>query len=94
LAHLARFIIADLTEAKSIPQELQRIVPDLPTVPVQPILQASTEEYGMFEHFKRYPWVLETYRYESLEEVITALTEKVITPAELKAKELVGPMRR
>jgi uncharacterized protein YjbI with pentapeptide repeats len=94
LAHMARFIIADLTEAKSIPQALQRIVPDLPSVPVQPVLQGSAEEYGMFEHFKHYPWVLETYRYESLDEVIAALTEKVIAPAELKAKELVGPMRR
>jgi hypothetical protein len=94
LAHMARFIIADLTDAKSIPQELERIVPDLPSVPVQPILQASAGEYGMFEHFKRYPWVLETYPYESPEEVIAALPEKVIAPAEVKAKELVGPMRR
>jgi uncharacterized protein YjbI with pentapeptide repeats len=94
LAHLARFIIADLTEAKSLPQELQRIIPDLPSVPVQPLLHASASEYGMFEHFKQYPWVLETYRYESLEEVIASLPEKVIAPAEVKAKELLGPMRR
>jgi uncharacterized protein YjbI with pentapeptide repeats len=94
LAHMARFIIADLTEAKSIPQELERIIPDLPSVPVQPVLQVSAEEYSMFEHFKRYPWVLETFQYKSLEEVIATLTEKVIAPAELKAEELVGPMRR
>jgi hypothetical protein len=94
LAHMARFIIADLTEAKSIPQELQRIVPDLPSVPVQPVLQASAEEYSMFEHFKRFPWVLETYRYQDLEEVIASLPEKVIAPAELKANELLGSMRR
>ena len=94
LAHMTRFIIADLTEAKSIPQELQRIVPDLPSVPVQPVLQASAEEYSMFEHFRRYPWVLETYRYQNLEEVIASLTEKVIAPAELKAHELLGSMRR
>jgi hypothetical protein len=94
LAHLARFIIADLTEAKSIPQELQQIVPDLPTVPVQPVLQASAQEYSMFEHFKHYPWVLATYRYRSLEEVIASLAEKVIAPAELKANELSGKVRR
>jgi len=94
LAHMVRFIIADLTEVKSIPQELERIIPHLPSVPVQPVLQASAEEYSMFEHFKRYPWVLETYQYKSLEEVIATLTEKVIAPAELKAKELIGPMRR
>jgi hypothetical protein len=47
----------------------------------------------MFEHFKRYPWVLEMYQYESLEEIIAALPEKIIVPAEVKAKELVGPGR-
>jgi hypothetical protein len=94
LAHMARFIIADLTQAKSLPQELQRIVPDLPSVPVQPILQASAKEYGMFPDFKSYPWVLETYPYKSLKEITTALTEKVIAPAERKAQELVGPMRQ
>jgi hypothetical protein len=94
LAHMARFIIADITEAKSIPQELERIVPGLPSVPVQPLLHISGSEYGMFEHFKRYPWVLELYQYESLQEVIAVLPDKVIAPAELKAKELVGPVRR
>ena len=88
LAHMARFIIADLTEAKSIPQELQAIVPNLPSVPVQPLLLASDYEYGMFEHFKRYPWVLEVYRYDDTNEALTSLEAKVISPAEAKAREL------
>jgi hypothetical protein len=48
----------------------------------------------MFPDFKSYPWVLETYRYKSLKGVITALSGKAITPAELKAHELVGPMKQ
>jgi uncharacterized protein YjbI with pentapeptide repeats len=88
LAHMARFIIADITEAKSIPQELQAIVPNLPSVPVQPLLLKSDREYGMFEHIRRYPWVLGTYYYDNLNELLASVEEKVISPAEAKVREL------
>jgi hypothetical protein len=87
LAHMARFVIADITDAKSIPQELMAIVPALPSVPVQPLLLASQREYGMFEHFKRFPWMLEPYLYEDQNGLLAAITDKVIGPAEKKAKE-------
>ena len=87
LAHMARFVIADITDAKSIPQELMAIVPTLPSVPVQPLLLASQQEYGMFEHFKRFAWVLEPFLYEDQSRLLAAITDKVIGPAEAKVKE-------
>jgi len=87
---MAKFVIADITDANSIPQELMAIVPNLPSVPVQPLLLASQREYGMFEHFRRYPWVLEPFLYKDQDGLLAALTDKVIGPAEAKAKEESG----
>ena len=88
LARMARFVVADITDAKSIPQELAVIVSDLPSVPVQPLLLEGSAEYSMFEHFKRYPWVLETYTYPSSERLIADLGERVIGPAEKYARSV------
>jgi uncharacterized protein YjbI with pentapeptide repeats len=90
LAHLARFVIADLTDPRSVPQELTRIIPMLPSLPIQPIIQASQEPWSMFSDLRRYPWVLEPYHYESIESLLAALETRVVAPAESKAKELTG----
>jgi len=87
LAGMARFIIADITDPKSIPQELASIVPNLPSVPVQPLLQTGYESWGMYDHINRYHWVLPLVLYENQEALLTELEPKVIVPAEAKAKE-------
>lgn len=94
LAAMAKFVIADITDAKSIPQELMAIVPNLPSVAVQPLLLASQKEYGMFERFKRFPWVLETVLYQDQETLLHSLESTVILPAEQKAKELLATLSK
>ena len=90
LAHLARFIIADITDPRSIPQELQAIVPDL-AVPVQPIIARPQQPWGMFVDFpKKYHWVLEAHEYTDLSDLLGDLQAKVIAPAEAKAKQLAA----
>jgi uncharacterized protein YjbI with pentapeptide repeats len=84
LAHMARFVIADLTDARSVLQELQAVVPTNPSVPVQPLILDTQEEPGMFDFFRLYDWVLEPYRYSDPTGLLAALTDRVIAPAELR----------
>ena len=85
---MARFVIADLSDAKSILQELRGVVPDLPSVPVQPLILASQDEPGMFDFFRRYHWVLTPYQYATQEHLLTNLDACVVAPAEAKARDL------
>ena len=90
LAHLARFIIADVTDPSCIPYELATVVPTTP-VPVQPILLSSSSEFAMFQDLRqRYHWVLTTHCYTDQEQLLADLGDKVIRPAELKVLELRG----
>jgi hypothetical protein len=54
------------------------------------LLHVSGAEYGMFEHFTRYPWVLPIYRYAEVENLLMSLQEEIIDPAEKKAIQLRG----
>ena len=79
---------ADISDAKSVLQELQAIVPELPSVPVQPVIIASQEEPRMFDFYKYFPWFLPVHRYETPAQLLTELSGRVIEPSEAKALEL------
>lgn len=88
LAQMSRFVIADITDAKSIPQELSYIIPTNPSLPIAAIIAKKFEAYSMYEHFERYPWVLPLYKYKSQKQLLSVIKEKIIDPAERKVEEL------
>jgi uncharacterized protein YjbI with pentapeptide repeats len=90
-ARMARFVIADISDAKSVLQELRGIVPDLSSVPVQPVIIASQEEPGMFDFYRTYPWFLPVHRYDTPAQLLSELTDRVIKPSEDKVLEIRGP---
>jgi hypothetical protein len=87
LARMARFVIADISDAKSILQELRAIVPELPNVPVQPVIIASQDEPGMFDHYRNFRSFLPVYRYDTPAQLLSELSTRVIEAAEAKVIE-------
>lgn len=81
LAHLSRFVIADLTEPKSILQELTTILHELPTLPVQLIIHQTAEMPPMGDSFLVLPSVLDPYVYSTKQQLIADLPAKVVDPA-------------
>lgn len=79
MANLAKFVIADITEAKSIPQELSHIIPMLPSVPVQPILLGSDIGYEMFDHWRGFKSVLPVFKYKNEQDLLSRLDSELIT---------------
>jgi len=88
LALLSKFIIADITEPKSIPQELSQIIPHMTSLPVQPIILNGHTEYGMFEHFQRYPWVLDVIEYKDDDDIKANVLDLIVNSCESKIIEL------
>jgi hypothetical protein len=82
LARMSRFVIADISDAKSVLQELRAIVPELPSVPVQPVITAAQEEPGMFDFFRNFRSFLKVHHYNNKQQLIADLGERVIDPAE------------
>lgn len=98
LAGLSRFIIADITKPKSVPLELETIVPNY-MIPLMPIIKEGEQPFSMFQDLwkKHRDWVLEPLVYENVKSLVSVLDQAVIKPANRrlvtlrarKAEELV-----
>jgi len=89
LANMARFVIADITDAKVILQELDCIVKNHPSVPVQPILLKGYPKNVIIEDFKKYRSFLKVYEYKEPDCILSSLPNKIIAPAEAKIRKLI-----
>ena len=89
LAGLSKFVIADITNPKSTPLELQATVPEI-MVPFRPIIEEGEQPFAMLQdlwinHPDR---VFEPIYYSSVDALIASLDEKIIQPAEARVVEL------
>ena len=90
LAGLSRFIIADITNPRSNPLELQATVPDY-MVPLVPIIAEREEPFPMFKDlWIKYNWVLDPLEYPDGQALLKVLDAAIIAPALKKHAELLA----
>lgn len=88
LAGLSYFVIADVTNPKSSPLELQATVPDY-QIPFVPIIQEGEEPFAMMQDLqKKYDWVLKTVSYDSMKTLKEILKPLIIERAMEKRQKL------
>jgi hypothetical protein len=88
LAGLARFVIADITDATEVRVELHNVVRDFASLPIQPILLRGKPVFVSMPSLRSFPWLLPTFEYESVEHLLANLDKCVVGPAEAKVLEL------
>jgi uncharacterized protein YjbI with pentapeptide repeats len=89
LAGLSLFVIADVTNPKSAPLELQATVPDY-QIPFVPIIQKGEKQFSMFSDLKgKYDWVLDLLEYPSAEKLLSVFKRAIIDRAWKKHKQLL-----
>jgi hypothetical protein len=90
LAGLSRFVIADITNPRSAPLELQATVPEF-MIPFVPILEKGEEPFAMFKDLwvKHRAWVLDPIRYPSVDRLVEVMDAEIVKPAEIRFAELL-----
>lgn len=90
LAGMSRFIIADITNPKSSPLELQATMPDY-MIPFVPIIHEDEEPFAMFRDLKQKygDWVLDVLKYDSADNLLKVMDKAVVAPALKMADKLL-----
>ena len=90
LAHISRFVVADVTDPRIVIEEIPHIVHNV-AVPVKPLLLDRSENHELvtLRNLRvNHRSLLKTYEYKNLEHLLTNFKTEVIDPSEQKAEEL------
>ncbi len=87
LARISKFIIADLTDAKSVQQEIAAIAPHI-AVPIAPIVHGNKKVFSMFRDYWKYEWILSEFRYDNVDHLIANFENQIMAKAIRKAESL------
>jgi hypothetical protein len=90
LARISRFVIADISDPRSIPHELAITVPFLRSTPFLLIREKGSQGYSMVSDLLAYPWVIEPYEYLSMKSLKNFLPEIIAPAIELAEKYRSG----
>jgi uncharacterized protein YjbI with pentapeptide repeats len=77
LASLCKFIVADISEPRSVPQELLSIVESMPALKVLPSIEKGLKPWGMYDHIAKYPWVLPIIEYSDNFDIRNKLIQQI-----------------
>lgn len=90
-AALSRFVIADLSDPRSVPQELEAIAPQFQSIPIVPVIEQSQQEFATFRSIQRRPNVVKpTVRYAN-EKDLAGKLDNIVASAESKLLEVRPP---
>ncbi len=68
-AVLSEFVIADITDPRSVAFELNALVPDL-AIPLVPLIREGSKPFAMFADLQRkYPWVMRPFAYRTTRQI-------------------------
>jgi len=91
LAGLSHFVIAEITNPRSAPLELQATVAEC-MIPFVPIIEEGEKPFAMLTDiwFKYRDWMFEPIYYSSLDRLVDTLDTEIIKPAEVRFAELLA----
>lgn len=87
LAGLSKFVIADITQPRSIQQEAQAIIPNF-EMPFVMLVQKGEQPWSMAVDHKTKEWVMGPAFYSDKDELVENL-QRIVTKAEKRNKKLI-----